>query len=126
MKALVVDDNEANLLFASEVMRESGWEITEASGGYEAMMLLETEDFDLILADIRMPHLSGDTLLQWLRSEERFNNTRDIACTAHAQPDDIANLRKAGFDLILLKPISAEELMDAVNACMVRPKKPAA
>lgn len=121
MRALVVDDNEANLLFASEVMRENGWEVTEAAGGYEAMMQLETEDFDLILADIRMPHLSGDTLLQWLRGDERFNDTRVIACTAHAQPDDVAALRKAGFDLILLKPISASELMDAVKACMVIP-----
>lgn len=118
MNALIVDDNEVNLLFAAEVMREHGWNVTEATGGYAAMMHLDTGKFDLILADIRMPHLSGDALLHWLRSDDRFRNTRVVACTAQAQPAEVAALRDAGFDLILLKPVSSEELMAAVNACV--------
>ena len=123
MNILVVDDNAANLMFASEVLRERGWNVHEADGGLEAMVLLETEDFDLILSDIRMPHLSGDQLMNWIKTEDRFAHTRVIACTAHAQADDVRRMKEAGFDMVLIKPISADQLLNSADACLARPPR---
>lgn len=125
MNVLVVDDNEANLLFAAEVMRERGWNVVEAQGGLEAMVHLEAEPFDLILADIRMPHLSGDQLITWVKTEDRFANTRVIAYTAHAQSDEIRRLLAIGFDRVLVKPVTAEDMLKAADDCLARPcRKP--
>lgn len=123
MNVLVVDDNEANLLFAAEVLREQGWNVQEASGGFDAMMQLEVEDFDVIVADIRMPHLSGDKLLEWIAVDSRFANTHVIACTAHAQPDEARALLRAGFDRVLLKPMASADLVDACVSCRSRPPR---
>jgi CheY-like chemotaxis protein len=121
MNILVVDDNPANLLFAAEILRERSWNVVEAAGGLEAMVEFETGDFDLVVADIRMPHLSGDQLLTWIQTEERFSNTRVIACTAHAQADDVRRMLAAGFDMVLIKPITADQLLKAADACLARP-----
>lgn len=123
MNILVVDDNEANLMFASEVLRERGWNVHEAKDGFEAMVLLETENFELILSDIRMPNLSGDQLMNWLQTEERFAHTRVIACTAHAQADDVRRMEAAGFDMVLIKPVSADQLLNSADACLARPPR---
>lgn len=123
MNVLVIDDNAANLLFAAEVLREEGWNVHEANGGLEAMVLLETEPVDLILSDIRMPHLSGDQLMTWIQTEERFNDVRVIACTAHAQADDVRRMQEAGFDMVLVKPVDADDLLAAAKTCMQRPPR---
>ena len=123
MNVLVVDDNEANLMFASEVFRERGWNVVEAEGGLDAMILLETEPFDLILADIRMPHLSGDQLMRWISTEDRLSHTRVIACTAHAQADDVRRMEAAGFDMVMIKPVSADQLLNSADACLARPPR---
>ena len=123
MNVLVVDDNAANLMFASEVLRERGWNVEEAEGGLEAMVLLEAGEFDLVLADIRMPHLSGDQLINWIKTEDRFTNTRVIACTAHAQADDQRRMLANGFDMVLIKPVTADQLLNAADACLSRPPR---
>ncbi len=123
MNILVVDDNEANLLYAAEVMRERDWHVVEARGGLEAMMLLESDTFDLILADIRMPHLSGEQLIAWLQSDDRFSHTRVIAYTAHAQSDEIRRLLEVGFDRVVVKPVTAENLLKAADECLARPRR---
>jgi len=123
MNVLVVDDNEANLLFAAEVLREQGWNVQEASGGFDAMMQLDVEDFDLIVADIRMPHLSGEKLLEWVSCDSRFANTHVIACTAHAQPEEAQALLRAGFDRVLLKPVNSADLVKACQSCKSRPPR---
>lgn len=123
MNILVVDDNEANLLYAAEVMRERGWNVVEARGGFEAMVKLESETFDLVLADIRMPHLSGDQLIAWVRTEDRFTNARVIAYTAHAQTDEIRRLLAAGFDRVLVKPVTAENLLKTADDCLAQPRR---
>ncbi len=123
MNILVVDDNEANLMFAAEVLRERGWNVFEAKDGFEAMVLLETEDFGLIVSDIRMPNLSGDQLMSWLQTEGRFAHTHVIACTAHAQADDVRRMQGAGFDMVLIKPVTADQLLNSADICLARPPR---
>lgn len=110
MRILVVDDNDINRLLAVEVLRENGWLVSEASGGLEAMVRLENEEFDAVLLDVSMPHLCGDDLCEWIRADESLRKMPVIAYTAHVLPDEISTLRRKGFDHVIGKPVSCNDL----------------
>jgi CheY-like chemotaxis protein len=115
MHILVVDDNELNRLLAVEVLREEGWTVSEAGGGLEAMVKLESEPFDAILLDVGMPHLCGDDLCQWIRADERLRKMPVIAYTAHVLPDEVKAMMAKGFDHVIGKPVSCADLAREVN-----------
>jgi CheY-like chemotaxis protein len=59
---LVVEDEPASLELLSHFLRKEGYRVSEASDGAEAIELLGTSRFDLVLTDIRTPRLDGVTL----------------------------------------------------------------
>lgn len=112
--ALVVDDHPTNRLLACTLIRKAGWNALEAESGEEALRLAATQAFDLILLDISMPGISGEETCTRLRIAQGERALRIVAYTAHAYPEDKARFLAAGFDEILVKPISrkcVEELL---------------
>jgi two-component system cell cycle response regulator CpdR len=67
-RILVVDDEPWSLEFVCDFLRKEGYEVTQAKDGAEAIELIERSQFDLVLSDVRMPHLDGVTLVRYVRS----------------------------------------------------------
>jgi CheY-like chemotaxis protein len=111
-KVLVVDDNEINRLLAKRVLSKFGLEVICADGGYEAIELLQSKDFDLVLMDVHMPDLSGYETVKKLRetNDDYFNNLPIIALTASILKDDIGEINENGMIDYQLKPFKPEEL----------------
>ena len=112
--ALVVDDQPTNRLLASTLLKRRGWTVLEAESGEAALALSGEHAFRLVLLDISMPGMSGEEVLAKLRTDGRFNGLYVIAYTAHALPEEKQHLIDAGFDDLLIKPIT----MKAVEAVM--------
>jgi two-component system sensor histidine kinase/response regulator len=115
MKILVVDDNEMNRLLATQVLRDRGWAVDEASGGLEAMMKLEQARFDAVLLDVGMPYLGGDELCQWIRADDRMRAMPVIAYTAHVMPNEIRRFLDMGFNHVIPKPASCDSLVREIE-----------
>jgi CheY-like chemotaxis protein len=123
-RVMVVDDNPANHLDASELL--SAWGITPvlAADGAEAVALAGAQDFDLILMDLNMPVLDGIAATQQIRRDEAENaraRTPVVAYTSSVFSDldsELPNalLRSRGVDGVLAKPCDARSL----KACLVR------
>lgn len=109
-KALVVDDHPTNRLLATALLRKLGWSVLEAEDGTQALTLAAQHAFRLVLLDISMPGLSGEDTCARLRSTESGRALHIVAYTAHAFPEDHARLIAAGFDDVLVKPISRQRL----------------
>lgn len=111
-KILVVDDNEINRLLARRVLAKFGLEVISADSGYEAIELLQSKDFDLVLMDVHMPDLSGYETVKKLRetNDEYFNNLPIIALTASILKDDIGEINENGMIDYQLKPFKPDEL----------------
>ncbi len=120
MHVLVVDDNDMNRLLATHVLRDRGWQVTEAAGGLEAITRLDTSDFDLVLLDVSMPHMGGDEVVKWLRADERLESVPVVAYTAHVLPDEIRHLRQIGFDHVITKPVTCEALVGELEPFAAR------
>lgn len=108
--ALVVDDHPTNRLLALALLKKLGWAAQEANSGEAAIALAGSLQPRLILLDISMPGLSGEETCARLRQQPSGGQVRILAYTAHAFPEERARFLAAGFDDILVKPISRQSL----------------
>ena len=114
-RVLVVDDVEMNREIASSFLRAAGHEVVEAGGGLDAVTLAGSDDYDVILMDIRMPGIDGLEATRRIRALEGPRGSVPIvALTAQTFAEQIAACRDAGMDGHLSKPFTPEALMAAL------------
>jgi PAS domain S-box-containing protein len=116
IRVLVVDDNYINRLLVVHLLKAKGFDVLEASGGYEALDILQEEDIDLILMDISMPDIDGFETTRIIRKSDKayIRQIPVIAMTAHGFQDQIRNARDAGMDNYIVKPFKPEQLYQLI------------
>lgn len=114
---LVVDDNRVNRLVATSMLKRLGVNCLEADSATAAQeVILQTRgQLKLILLDVSMPGMSGTTLCAWIKSITELASTKVIAYTAHAYSENHQQMRKDGFDDVLVKPISLESIEQCLH-----------
>lgn len=119
-RVLVVDDHPVNREVARLMLAPTGADVVEAVDGVEAVALAQTQAFDLILMDVRMPRMDGLEATRVIRAlSAPFNAVPILAVTADAMPEDAARCLEAGMNGHLAKPITHTALyaaMDRVTA----------
>jgi PAS domain S-box-containing protein len=112
MKVLVVDDVVENRILISRFLEAAGAIVTTASSGNEAMIIANSHSFDVVLMDLSMPGVSGQVATHQLRNEGYL--VPIVALTAHALREEKDQALAHGFNDYLTKPVSREDLVDAV------------
>lgn len=108
--ALVVDDNALNSRLAASLLRRLGWQAQVAEDGAQALALLERQRFDLLLLDLCMPLLDGKEVCRRVRQQLRLTALPVVAYTGHGMPQERSTIAAAGFDGVLLKPTSFNDM----------------
>lgn len=118
---LVVDDNEDNRYTLELLLEGEGYdEIATAAGGEEALALLKSRPFGLVLLDMMMPDLNGDEVLRILKSDP---DTRDIAVvmiSADTDSEKISRCIELGADDYLPKPFNPTILKARIGSALRR------
>ena len=116
-KILIVDDEE----HIREVLREyaefSGYEVFEASNGFEAIKACKESDFNIVIMDIMMPKLDGFSAVKEIR---KFKNVPILMLSARMEEYDKLFGFELGIDDYVVKPFSPKEVMARVNAIIKR------
>ena len=126
---LLVDDNETSREFMSIVLKNYGCDVEQAVHGREAIELLEKRDFDLVLMDIEMPVMNGLEATKAIRSGKCFtrftsyNKIPIIALTGNTDKQHSQDIKEAGMDYHLGKPVFKDELLSTI-AVLLRNEKP--
>ena len=115
MIILVADDNVLSRELMKEVLEPSGHVILEAVAGRSAMELIRRCTPDLVFLDLQMPVQDGFSIIQELRTENRFKKLPVIAVTASAMIGDRERAIAAGFDSYIAKPIDLGEVESQVR-----------
>jgi signal transduction histidine kinase/CheY-like chemotaxis protein len=105
---LLVEDNEVNRLVAGAQLALVGLGVTEAHNSAEALALCESRDFDLILMDLHMPVMDGQSAARAIRQLPQHAETPIIALTADAFSEDRQRSLEAGMNDHLAKPITPD------------------
>jgi two-component system, sensor histidine kinase and response regulator len=122
---LIVDDNAANRRILAEMAASAGMKPTLAESANEAMRQLTrasgTEGaFRLALLDCHMPGVDGFTLVEQIRDGKAFAETAMVMLTSAGQRGDAARCRSLGVSAYLTKPVSQEQLIDAIKLALAR------
>lgn len=117
-RVLIVDDNPINRTLAAAFVRRFGMCSEEAEDGVSALAKLDAATYDLVLLDISMPGMSGQEVLARLRADSKLEGLRVIAYTAHALPEEKQELVDAGFDDLLIKPVTLKSMESALASVL--------
>jgi len=118
-RVLAVDDERVMRTIIDRVLTQAGIEVV-AVEVEEAVALLDTDDFDLVICDRSMPGISGQEFLDRVRSNPRFDFTPFLFLTVSEEIDDLIAGLGAGADDYMTKPFHPSELIARVTGHLDR------
>ena len=114
---LIADDEEYILAFVGIKLKVSGYQVSTASDGIQALEMIKNKVPDLVIIDLIMPRLDGPGLLKEIR---KFSSVPVIILTAVEAQDAIIKELRAGVDDYLHKPFNPDELVARIEAIRKR------
>src|ERR1035437_3522370 len=124
LRILVAEDNLVNQKLATRLLEKAGHTVVVAANGRQALLALDSANFDLVLMDVQMPEMDGLDAAAAIRKREQRTGQHlpIIAMTAHAMKGDRERCLAAGMDGYVAKPISPGELCQAIHQFVKQPE----
>ncbi|MDW3192255.1 MAG: tetratricopeptide repeat protein [Cytophagales bacterium] len=113
-KVLIVEDNADMRAYLNDQVQRN-YLTSLATHGVEALEMLKTDSFDLIITDVMMPEMDGYALVQHLKSDKHFQGIPVIMLTALNMEDNKLDALALGVDDYLTKPFSPLELQARIS-----------
>ncbi|MEL6494178.1 MAG: SpoIIE family protein phosphatase [Cyanobacteria bacterium J06623_7] len=114
---LVVDDSNTNREILANQVKAEGYLATVARDGKQAIQMIQTGIFDLILLDIIMPEIDGYQVLKWIR-DSPWQHIPTIMISALGETDSVVKCIKMGAKDYLIKPFNSILLKARLGACL--------
>ena len=111
---LAVDDNRMNRLKLVRMLEKEGYDVSQAEGGREALTMLRSNVFDLVLLDILMPDVDGFQVLREMKQDAALREIPVIVVTAVEEMNSVNKCLELGAVSYVAKPVDAELLIDRV------------
>ena len=112
---LIIEDEPMNLKLVRDLLQASEYLTLEAIDGAEGVELARTHKPDLILMDILMPVMNGFRATKILKADAETKNIPIIALTSYAMKKDKENIREAGCNGYISKPIDTRGFLKKVT-----------
>ena len=113
---LVADDEKNYLLVLAALLKEEGYRVSTASSGAMALNLLAEFEPDLLITDMRMPGITGMSLLE--KAHEMYPELPLIIMTAYGTVEDAVQAMKTGASDYILKPFANQTLLLTMERCL--------
>ncbi|MFO8235424.1 MAG: ATP-binding protein [Bacteroidales bacterium] len=111
---LIVEDDYNSYILLKTILKDSKCKIIHVDNGYKAIdKIKQTPEIDLILMDIRLPHMDGLTTTKEIKKIRK--DIKVIAQSAYAMAEDKEKTIKAGCEDLITKPIDKEKLLNLVH-----------
>jgi len=117
-KILVVDDELSMREFLQILLEKEGYDVKLACDGAEAIENIESDAFDLVISDVRMPNISGIDVLKFVK--EKAPDTSVVMITAFASMEQAIQAIKLGAFHYITKPFKVEEIRHVVSSAIKR------
>ena len=119
MNVLVVDDYKTMTRIVRSLMEQLGFHnVDEALNGPDALALIQSKDYGLVLSDWNMQPMSGFELLKKVRAERRTRALPFVMVTAEAKVDNVVAARQAGVNNYIIKPFTLAVLKQKLSTVL--------
>lgn len=116
MYALIIDDSRAMRRILRQIVEPLGFEIMEAGNGQEGLACLHRLDHvELVLVDWNMPVMNGLEFVKAVRSDDGWREVKLVMVTTETEPAQMARALMAGVDEFVMKPFTADILLDKLR-----------
>jgi two-component system, chemotaxis family, chemotaxis protein CheY len=123
VNALVIDDSRAMRKILGQILRELGYEVSEAANGREGLeQLRRPVRFDLALVDWNMPEMNGFELIQAVRADGAFADLRLMMVTTETEMTQVARALGAGVNEYVMKPFTRDVIREKLELMGVGPR----
>lgn len=113
---LIIEDHPVNRFLLNNQLESAGHKVTNAESAQEALSILATTHFDLILLDFNLPDIPGQELIQMIHKSNGSSNIPVIAITANALPETRLLALSSGFAEFISKPYRTKELLEKITS----------
>ena len=117
-RVLLVDDDRQTRLKLARNLESDGYAVSSAEGGRQALDMLESESFDLIILDILMPEVDGFAVLSEVKANPALREIPVVMISAVDDAESMERCRQMGAVEYLVKPVSAEDLRACVSGVL--------
>jgi two-component system chemotaxis response regulator CheY len=117
-RIIIADDSATARMFIKRCLQIVGLgdaEFIEVEDGKQALEAAKEQPADLLLTDLNMPVMDGQTLVKWVKASPKLCNMPIIVITSAGNPAKEAQLLELGAYRVLNKPVSPPMLMDALE-----------
>jgi len=112
-KVLIVEDDVDARWGLSLFLKKEGFDVFEAKDGLEAITMLNKENVDLVLSDLKMPNLDGLELLKYCN--KNCDNVVFVMMTAYGDCESFCEILNYGAFEYLNKPVRLEEVLSLIK-----------
>jgi DNA-binding response OmpR family regulator len=116
---LVVDDQPEIRDLAALVLSGSGYRVSTAGSGREALLVLERDGADLVLLDINMPDIDGWQTLRLIRADEELAELPVVMFSVKGELQDKVHSLQEGASGYITKPFEVDALLSRVQRCFL-------
>jgi len=102
-RILIVDDSITTRTLERNILQGAGYDVTTAVDGVEALALLETETFELVVSDVEMPRIDGFELVEWIRQSQVYGDVPVVLVTSLESQEHRERGAKVGADAYIVK-----------------------
>ena len=117
---LVVDDDELARMEISRCVEQQGHTVSLAEDGAQALDMLRSQKFDLVLLDLLMPDVDGFEVLRQMKADATLREVPVIVITAVGEPESVAKCAEMGAIDHLTKPVDLNLLAERANAILAK------
>ena len=115
-RILVVEDNDLNRKLFCDVLKVNGYEVVPVADGQNVLATAQRFVPQLVIMDIQLPNVSGVDLIAQLKRDPVTRPVPVLAVTAYAGKGDEEQIRAAGAEAYVSKPISVIKFIESVGA----------
>lgn len=116
MRALVIDDSRAVRMILGKMLRDLGFEVSEAGHGLEALERLEDQGkMDLAVVDWNMPQMNGYDFVTAVRSKPEYDDLQLMMVTTETEMSQVVKAINAGANEYVMKPFTKEIIAEKLQ-----------
>ncbi len=120
MNILIVDDYKTMLRIIRNLLRQLDFNnVDEATDGAQALAMLRSGNYGLVISDWNMQPMTGLQLLQEVRADGKLRNLPFIMITAESKTENVVAAKQAGVSNYIVKPFNAETLKEKIEKVLV-------
>ncbi|MFA5975995.1 MAG: response regulator [Elusimicrobiota bacterium] len=117
-RILLVDDEKNFLYIFMDYLQYSGYDVLAAADGEEALELLQTEHFDIVLLDLGMPKVDGWQVCESIRRDPKTSGLPVILLTAYGGAANHKRAAELKVQVYITKPCEPSELVKEIKRCL--------